>query len=129
MAPEDSGGEAGALFEAYHDRICRYIAGMVRDPYEAEDLTQETFLRAFRPRDSLRDPNAVRGWLYRIATHTCLDRLRQRVPSVSMDQTEGARQLEEVRSATLRRSRPPSVRKPAPACSAAWNTCPTVIAR
>lgn len=90
--------EAGGLFTAYHDRIYRYVAGMVQDPSEAEDLTQDTFLRAYRGRESLRDPNAVRGWLYRIATHVCLDRLRQRVPQVSIDGEEGARQVASVRS-------------------------------
>lgn len=82
--------EVGALFEAHHDRIYRYILRMMRSPAEAEDLTQETFLRAFRHREALRDPLAVRGWLYRIATHACLDRLRQRRPTVSLDSSEGA---------------------------------------
>jgi RNA polymerase sigma-70 factor (ECF subfamily) len=49
----------------------------VRDPAEAEDLTQETFLRAYRGRDALREPQAALTWLYRIATHVCVDRLRQ----------------------------------------------------
>jgi RNA polymerase sigma-70 factor, ECF subfamily len=74
MTPASDETEAGALFTAYHDRICRYIAGMVRDPAEAEDLTQETFLRAHCRQEALRDPKAARGWLYRIATNVCLDR-------------------------------------------------------
>jgi RNA polymerase sigma factor (sigma-70 family) len=90
--------EAGALFSAHRDRIYRYIRGMVHDPSEAEDLTQDTFLRAYRHRESLRDPNAVRGWLYRIATHVCLDRLRQRAPQLSIDGEEGARRVEAIRS-------------------------------
>jgi RNA polymerase sigma-70 factor (ECF subfamily) len=81
--------DAGALFESYHDRIYRYVVRLVKDPVEAEDLTQETFLRAYRCGDSLRDPAAVRGWLYRIATHVCLDRLRQRKPQVSLDSEQG----------------------------------------
>ena len=81
--------DVGALFEAHHDRIYRYILRMMRSPAEAEDLTQETFLRACRHRNALRDPQAVRGWLYRIATHACLDRLRQRRPNLSLDSSEG----------------------------------------
>jgi RNA polymerase sigma-70 factor (ECF subfamily) len=50
---------------------------MVRDRVEAEDLTQETFLRAYRSRDSLREEGARTAWLYRIATNVSLDRLRQ----------------------------------------------------
>jgi RNA polymerase sigma-70 factor (ECF subfamily) len=42
---------------------------------EAEDLVQETFLRAWRKADDLRDPATVRAWLYRIATNACLDAL------------------------------------------------------
>jgi RNA polymerase sigma-70 factor (ECF subfamily) len=90
----------GVLFESYHDRIYRYVLRLVRNPAEAEDLTQDTFLRAYRRRDSLRDPEAVRGWLYRIATHVCLDRLRQRRPHVSMDSEEGADQVESAVSAS-----------------------------
>ncbi len=81
--------EASALFHTYHDRIYRYVLSFVHNPSEAEDLTQDTFLRAYAHRDSLRDANAVRGWLYRIATHVCLDRLRQRVEHVSLDGEEG----------------------------------------
>jgi RNA polymerase sigma factor (sigma-70 family) len=66
------------LSHGHYDRIARYVASMVRDPVEAEELTQETFLRAHRRGDSLRDPGALLPWLYRIATHVCLDRLRQR---------------------------------------------------
>ena len=89
MASTSGTVDAGVLFETYHDRIYRYVLGFVRNPAEAEDLTQDTFLRAHRYGDSLRDPEVVRGWLYRIATHVCLDRLRQRKPLVSLDSDEG----------------------------------------
>ena len=65
------------IFQGDYTRIFRYIMNMVHDTAEAEDLTQETFLRAYRRRDSLRDAGAQTAWLYRIATHVCLDRLRQ----------------------------------------------------
>lgn len=68
---------ASVLFKGDYQRIFRYIVNMVRDTAEAEDLTQETFLRAFRRHDSLRDGAAQTAWLYRIATHVSLDRLRQ----------------------------------------------------
>src|SRR5512146_475115 len=68
---------ASVIFRGDYPRIFRYILGIVRDTAEAEDLTQETFLRAYRHRESLRDENAQIAWLYRIATHVCLDRLRQ----------------------------------------------------
>ncbi len=68
---------ASVLFKGDYQRIFRYILSMVRDTDEAQDLTQEIFLRAYRQRDSLREAGAQTAWLYRIATHVCLDRLRQ----------------------------------------------------
>jgi RNA polymerase sigma-70 factor, ECF subfamily len=85
MAPVGGTVDVGVLFETYHDRVYRYVLGLVKNPAEAEDLTQDTFLRAYRHGDSLRHPEAVRGWLYRIATHVCLDRLRQRKLLISLD--------------------------------------------
>ena len=66
-----------SFFENNYDRIYRYVLSLVRDPDEAEDLTQETFLRAHTHRDSLRNAEALVAWLYSIASHVCLDRLRQ----------------------------------------------------
>jgi RNA polymerase sigma-70 factor (ECF subfamily) len=50
---------------------------------EAEDLTQETFTRAWRARERFEGRSSIRAWLYRIATNACLDALdrRPRVPS------------------------------------------------
>jgi RNA polymerase sigma-70 factor (ECF subfamily) len=58
--------------------IQRYAERLVRDPAEAEDVSQETFLRLWlRARDY--DPVArVTTWLFRIAHNLCVDRLRAR---------------------------------------------------
>ena len=62
----------------YQVPVWSFLARLVGDRTLAEDLTQETFLRAHRRRESLHEPEAVLAWLYSIATHVCLDRLRQR---------------------------------------------------
>jgi RNA polymerase sigma-70 factor (ECF subfamily) len=67
----------GAILLSYYDRIHRYLLGMLRDPLEAEDLTQEAFLHAYLQRSSLRESRALLPWLYRIATNLSLDRIRQ----------------------------------------------------
>jgi RNA polymerase sigma-70 factor (TIGR02960 family) len=45
---------------------------------DAEDAVQETFLRAWRGRESFDGTSAFRAWLYRIATNVCLDTIRRR---------------------------------------------------
>jgi RNA polymerase sigma factor (sigma-70 family) len=68
--------------EQHRPAVTRYIRYLVRDTAEAEDLTQETFLRAHCQRGALRDPAALKSWLYQIATHVSIDRLRQRARTV-----------------------------------------------
>lgn len=65
-------------FERFRSAITRYIDYLIRDAADAEDLTQETLIRAHRQRDTLRDPAALESWLYQIATHVSIDRMRQR---------------------------------------------------
>lgn len=66
------------LFRLHQGEIYAYLARMVRDPELAADLTQETFVKAYRAFDSLEDPARGRAWLYQIAGRTALDELRRR---------------------------------------------------
>jgi RNA polymerase sigma factor (sigma-70 family) len=66
------------LYAAHHAEIYNYLARMVRDDELAADLTQETFVKAYRAFDSLVDPSRARPWLYQIAGRTALDELRRR---------------------------------------------------
>lgn len=75
---EHSAGDMSQRLEQHRGAISRYIRNMVRDSADAEDLTQETFIRAVRQQATLRDQDALLSWLYQIATHACLDHLRQK---------------------------------------------------
>ncbi|HEY5521040.1 MAG TPA: sigma-70 family RNA polymerase sigma factor [Candidatus Limnocylindrales bacterium] len=66
------------LYASHHAEIYSYLARMLRDDELAADLTQETFVKAFRAFDTLEDHNRARAWLYKIAGRTALDELRRR---------------------------------------------------
>jgi RNA polymerase sigma factor (sigma-70 family) len=66
------------LYAAHHAEIYSYLGRMLRDDELAADLTQETFVKAFRALDTLVDRNRARAWLYQIAGRTALDELRRR---------------------------------------------------
>lgn len=90
---EDSAGGSAAANEALADRIERHrhelqvhCYRMLASYEEAEDLVQETFLRAWRRRDDLSSQENLRAWLYKIATNACLDSIRARgrqIPTVT----------------------------------------------
>ena len=66
------------LYAAHHGEIYAYLARMLRDDELAADLTQETFVKAYRAYETLVDHNRARAWLYQIAGRTALDELRRR---------------------------------------------------
>ena len=55
-----------ALVRAFHADIYRYAYWLVKDKAVAEDIVQETFLRAWRSLDSLKDEKAAKSWLITI---------------------------------------------------------------
>ncbi|KPJ70472.1 MAG: hypothetical protein AMS14_10610, partial [Planctomycetes bacterium DG_20] len=57
----------GRLAERHQQALFRFVVGLVTDHHAAEELTQETLLRAFRRVRHLQDPERVRAWLVAIA--------------------------------------------------------------
>ncbi len=55
-----------ALVQAYHGDIYRYAYWLCRDQHVAEDIVQDTFLRAWRALDTLQDEKAAKAWLITI---------------------------------------------------------------
>ena len=66
------------LFEEYSSPIHNYVLRMVGDADRAADITQDTFIKAYRTLDTLTDETSARAWLYRIATNTAIDEMRRR---------------------------------------------------
>lgn len=65
-----------ALIRRYYPDILRYTAARLKDRHQAEDLAQETFIRAARYLGGPSGQTAFRALLYRIAANLCVDALR-----------------------------------------------------
>lgn len=66
------------LYEQYHAPILNYLHRMVSDRALAEDLTQDTFEKAYKALPSTRPDLAFKAWLYRIATNTAISNGRRK---------------------------------------------------
>ena len=73
-----------SIYRRYADRIYAYARSIVGDDDTAADVIQETFLLAQERIRQLRDPARVAAWLYAIARHECLAKLRARKRTVTL---------------------------------------------
>ena len=80
-----------SVFQDYQSPIYNYLLRMTQNPAEAEDLTQETFIRVHSSLSTFRGEASLSTWLYRIATNVSYDYFRRK----STRQTKGALSLEE----------------------------------
>ncbi len=72
----------------HRDSLLAHIRSIVRESAEAEDVLQETLVRAHQTIEQLRDGAALATWLFRIATHISLDHLRQRSRKPKIEEFE-----------------------------------------
>jgi RNA polymerase sigma-70 factor (ECF subfamily) len=96
MAPDE---KFATLTDPYRSELLRHCYRMVGSAHDAEDLVQETYLRAWRGYGTFEGRSSVRTWLYRIATNVCLtaldSRARRVLPSgLGAGSTDGATILE-----------------------------------
>lgn len=73
------------LVDLYKDKIYHLAYRMIGNRHEAEDVVQETFLRVYKNLDRYDEFQKFSTWIYRIGTNLCIDRLRKRKPTYSLD--------------------------------------------
>src|SRR5579884_1866038 len=77
-AVSSTGDDFAALYEKYRRPIHSYIYRLLGSQEDANDVTQEVFIRAYSSWNELYDHEHLSPWLYRIATNLCVDLLRRR---------------------------------------------------
>jgi RNA polymerase sigma-70 factor (ECF subfamily) len=78
-----------AVIRMYSRRVYGIAYAILQDTAEAEDIVQETFLKAHRQLNRLREPEKFPAWLQTVARNGARDRLRQRRPQAGADSFDG----------------------------------------
>lgn len=81
---EGEGMDADSWFEEHAEEIYKYILFMVKETGTAEDLTQETFIKAFLHSREFNGNSSVKTWLYRIAYTTTMNHFRKNHPIATL---------------------------------------------
>ena len=72
-------GEVTAgLWQAYHDRVRRFIRVRVRNDADADDLLQEVFTKVHAGVETVQDPSKREAWVFQIARRVVIDHFRRR---------------------------------------------------
>ncbi len=91
-------GDFQKVHADFRPKILRYLTRLV-GPQEAEDLTQDVFVRISRAWNTFRGESQLSTWIYRIATNAALDRLRDPSFRRSASNSEaGPRDLDDIRA-------------------------------
>lgn len=84
------------LMQKHYKAIRAHVFRIVENDQDADEITNETFLKAFEKRKTIKDPERLVGWFYITAKHLAIDRLRDRqrdvkeIPQfVSLDNLDG----------------------------------------
>lgn len=75
------GGDANAfqkIFLGFHDQLKSYLYRLLTDFDEAEDISQESYLKAYSNLKSFQNKSSIKTWVFSIATNLAYDLLRQR---------------------------------------------------
>lgn len=90
------------LLKRYERPVFSLIYRMVRDRELAEDLTQETFIKALNALDSYRPEYKFSSWIFKIANNAAIDQLRRReLDTLSLDGAPGAETAEAIEATSL----------------------------
>lgn len=88
LARDGDEGAVGLIIKRHNRRLYRVAWAVLRDDAEAEDVVQETYVRAFASLDRFRNESALSTWLTRIALNEALGRVRRRKSGIDILEIE-----------------------------------------
>ena len=74
-----------SIMDRWAEPVYRHVRRMVVNHADAQDVVQETFIKVYRNLDQLRNPEAIKSWLYRIATNEALRHIEELKRSASVN--------------------------------------------
>jgi RNA polymerase sigma-70 factor (ECF subfamily) len=89
------------LYRSYYQKVYVVACATLKDPHEAEDVLQQTFVTAWKKLSSLRRPDAFSAWITRIAINACYNRLRNRNIPLPIDADEEMLDQEDLDEETM----------------------------
>lgn len=76
--------QAHEWYEEYRTGIYRFALSLLRDPQQAEDVLQETFVKLLTGKFHAPTPGKEKAWLFRVARNLCFDILRKRIRDLEL---------------------------------------------
>jgi RNA polymerase sigma-70 factor, ECF subfamily len=92
-ARQSSGDPVGACYVRYREMLARRAIRFTRDPDSAEDMVQETFIRAYTSKAFEAGSQPRQGWLFKVCDHVCIDYLRREHARRSMEERAAREEL------------------------------------
>ena len=83
------------LVEKYQESIHALAWRKIQDFHYAEDIMQDTFLKAYNKLPTLKNPNQFAGWIHTIANHLCIDWIRKHEPEIQSLECMRSEEIEE----------------------------------
>jgi RNA polymerase sigma-70 factor (ECF subfamily) len=76
------------LYDKYFRDVYRFILSLSKNPAVAEDVVQDTFIKALKDIKNLRDDTKVKSWLFQIAKNTYLTHVSKSIKTISIGEVE-----------------------------------------
>ncbi len=85
----------GILVDKYQKSVHAHACRKIQDFHYAEEIVQDTFLKAYKKLSTLKDPNQFAGWLHVIADRLCIDWIRKQKPAIQSLENTHLEEIEE----------------------------------